>query len=219
MALGVSGLIQLGQDLFREALAKFHAPLVEGVDVPDRALGECQVLIVDNQCTESAWCDLLSQDRCCRSVAQEGLVLVQRLGCTLCSELIFAFSNHEGLGLGEEVTGQHLLVLVVIDWVMALGGNDEVSRDKFGALVQELVEGVLGISGRLAEEDGAGSVFNHVIVAGHGLAIGFHGQLLEVGREAVEILVEPKIVSYGNKDIDQESYGETRWVWAPNISE
>ena len=55
---------------------------------------------------------------------------------------------------------------------------------------------MLGVGCWLAEEDGPGGVFHHVAVAGDSLAVGFHGELLEVGREAVEVLVESVTVSY-----------------------
>ena len=57
--------------------------------------------------------------------------------------------------------------------------------------MQQLVEGVLGISGGLAEEDGARGVLDKGVAgAGDGLSVGFHGELLQVGGEAVEVLVE-----------------------------
>src|SRR6218665_2934905 len=39
-------------DLHRELLAELHAPLVEGVDAPDRALRERDVLVERDQLTE-----------------------------------------------------------------------------------------------------------------------------------------------------------------------
>jgi hypothetical protein len=109
--------------------------------------------------------------------------------------LFFALSDHKSFGLGKEVTGQHLLVFVVVDWVVAFCSKDEVGWDEFGALVQELVEGVLGVGGWLAEENWTCGVSHHLVVTGNRLAIGFHGQLLEVGRETVEVLVKSKTVS------------------------
>ena len=76
------------------------------------------------------------------------------------------------------------------DGVVGTDGEEEVGGDELGALVQELVEGVLGVGGGLAEEDGARGVGEHFVVAGDGLAVAFHGELLQVGGEAVEVLVE-----------------------------
>jgi hypothetical protein len=83
------------------------------------------------------------------------------------------------------------LVLVVVDRVVGFGGEDEISGDELGALVEELVEGVLGVGGGFTEEDGASGVLDEVVCgAGDCLAVGFHGELLEVGGEAVEVLVK-----------------------------
>jgi hypothetical protein len=81
-------------------------------------------------------------------------------------------------------------VLVVLNRVVALRGQDEVGRDELRTLVEQLVEGVLGVGGRLAEENGASGVLDVVSAAGNGLTVGLHGQLLEVGGEPVEVLVE-----------------------------
>ncbi len=82
-------------------------------------------------------------------------------------------------------------MLVVGDRVVGFGGEDEVCGDELSALVQQLVEGVLGVGGRLAEEDGAGGVLDECVAsAGNGLSVGFHGKLLQVGGEAVEVLVK-----------------------------
>lgn len=54
---------------------------------------------------------------------------------------------------------------------MAFGCEDEVCGDELGALVKELIEGVLCICGWLAEEDGAGCVFDIVAAAGNGFAV------------------------------------------------
>src|SRR5579875_4176061 len=42
-------VLQLWNDFLRELLAEFHAPLVERVDMPDRALGEYAVLVQRDQ--------------------------------------------------------------------------------------------------------------------------------------------------------------------------
>ena len=66
---------------------------------------------------------------------------------------------------------------------------DEVRRDEAGALVHELEEGVLAIGARLAPVDfPGGRGGNRGAVTAHGLAVGFHSQLLQVGREAAEVL-------------------------------
>ena len=71
-----------------------------------------------------------------------------------------------------------------------MAGADEVAGDDLGALVDELVEGVLAVRAGLAPDDRAGLVIGDLLaVAIHGLAVGLHVALLEVGREAGHVLV------------------------------
>ena len=81
-------------------------------------------------------------------------------------------------------------MLVVLHGVVALSSKDEVSRDQFGSLVEQLVERMLGICSRLAKEDRTSSVLDVVTIAGNSLAVGLHRELLEIGREPVQVLVE-----------------------------
>ena len=133
MALAVSGLIELLEDLLGQDLAELDAPLVEAVDVPDGALGEGEVLVVDDEGAQLGGADgAADEDRRRRAVAQEPLVRDQVvLGA---------------LGADVEVVG---------DGVVGLGRQNEVGGDELGALVDELEEGVLGVGARLAKQDGA----------------------------------------------------------------
>jgi len=56
---------------------------------------------------------------------------------------------------------------------------------------------VLGVSGGLAEENRASGVFDEAVAgAGDGFAVGFHGELLQVGGETMEILVESETLAF-----------------------
>ncbi len=82
-------------------------------------------------------------------------------------------------------------MLVVVDWVVGLDGEDEVGGDELGTLVEELVEGVLSIGGGFSKEDRASGVLDELIGAARNcLSVGLHGELLEISWEAVEVLVE-----------------------------
>ena len=183
-------VVKLRLDLLGQRLAELNTPLVEAVDVPDGTLGESEMLVVNDQGTKSGRCDLVGQDGGSGSVTQEGLVSDKVLRRTLSLDLIRRLSDHERLGLGEEVGCKHLLVLVALDRVVALGGEDEVGWDELGALVEKLVEGVLSVGGWLTEQNGTGCVLDIVAAAGDGLSVRLHGQLLEVGGEPVHVLVE-----------------------------
>ena len=169
--VGGAGLVELLLDALGECLAELDTPLVEAVDVPHGTLGEGEVLIVDNQGTQGSGCDLVGQDGSSGAVTKEGLVGNELFWCTLSLDLIRSLADHEGLSLGKEVGGKHLLVLVVLNGVVALGSQDEVGGDELGALVEQLVERVLGICGRLAKENGASRVLDVVAAAGDSLSV------------------------------------------------
>ena len=57
---------------------------------------------------------------------------------------------------------------------------------------------MLGVSSGFAKEDRAGSVLHGFVVTGDAFAVRFHGELLEIGGEPVEVLVESSsLVSEG----------------------
>ena len=60
---------QLRNDPFGQHLAKFHTPLVEGIDVPDRSLGENAVLVKSDEFAERFRREPFHQDRVCRTIA------------------------------------------------------------------------------------------------------------------------------------------------------
>lgn len=155
VALAVAGLVELLKNLLSKDLAQLNTPLVEAVDVPDGTLDESQVLVVDNQSTQLGRADDIShQDGCGWSVTKEALVRDEVLRGTLGSELVVSLADHESLSLGKVVGCQHLLVQVVVDGVVRLGGQNKVGGDQLGALVDELEEGVLSVGARLAKQDG-----------------------------------------------------------------
>src|SRR6476659_3053420 len=59
--LGFLGALELGDDPLRERLPQLHAPLIEGVDLPDGALGEDAVLVERDQFAERSRRQLLEQ--------------------------------------------------------------------------------------------------------------------------------------------------------------
>lgn len=141
------------KDLLGQDLAQLHAPLVEAVDVPYGTLGKCEVFVIGDQSAQLGWADM-STDKYAggRSVAEEDLVRHQVLGnLALGAYLIGRLPYHQGFGLREVVGRKHLLVEVVADGVVRLGGQDEIGRNQLRALVDELEERVLRVGARLTE--------------------------------------------------------------------
>ena len=72
-------VVQFGQNRLGQLLAQLHAPLIEGVDVPDHALRKDLVFVHRHQAAERARRQLREQNGVGRLVAGKGLVRDQLL--------------------------------------------------------------------------------------------------------------------------------------------
>ena len=70
--------------------------------------------------------------------------------------------------------------------------RDEVAGDEFRALMNQLVERMLPVSSGLAPEDRPGLIVHGRAVERDVLAVGFHRELLQIGRKALQILLVRK---------------------------
>ena len=189
------GLGKFRKDLLGELLTEFNTPLVVAVDVPDNALREDFVFVHGDEGAERFRRNVVHHDGVGRLVAFEHLVRGEEcdffFALAVLAEFFLSLGEglavHQGFGLCKEV-GKELLVMVA-DLVVAVGRGDEIARNHLGALVDQLVEGMLAVRARFAPEDRASLVVHALGVAVNGLAVGFHVGLLEVGGEAVQVLV------------------------------
>ncbi len=110
-----------------------------------------------------------------------------RFGGPFRPDLLLGLAEGQRLGLGEDVRRQD--VVVVAEGVEGLAEPDEVDRDQPGPLVDELVEAVLSVGAGFAPVNGAGVVVDHSAVKGHVLAVRLHRELLQVGREPLQVLL------------------------------
>ena len=111
----------------------------------------------------------------------------------------------QGLGLGEVVAQEQLVhvLVAVLGRVRGVDERDEVGRDELGALVNQLVEGVLAVGARLAPEDLARGAGQLGAIPTDALAVGLHGELLEISGEAVHVLVVGKHgMALGAEEVD-----------------
>ena len=148
--------------------------LVQGDQLAERERGQCH-----------------AEDRRGRAVAGEHAGRDDVLRRALSAHLVSGLAERERLGLREEVAQEQLVhvLVAVLGRVRGVDERDEVGRNQLRALVDQLVEGVLAVGARLAPEDLAGVGGDRGAVPTHGLAVGFHGQLLQIRREAVQVLV------------------------------
>jgi hypothetical protein len=77
---------------------------------------------------------------------------------------------------------QQFVVMAQIRLV-AVGGDDELHRDDVGALVDQLEEGMLAVGARLAPDDRARYAVDGLAGKRHALAVRFHVELLQIGRQ------------------------------------
>src|SRR5215831_7382253 len=94
---------QLGDDMAGQHLAQLHAPLIEGVDVPDGALREDAVLIECHERAERLRCQPLGENGARRPVAFEGAVWHQPFWCALGPNLVRRLAKGQGFSLGEDI--------------------------------------------------------------------------------------------------------------------
>lgn len=104
-------LFEFRDDLLRELLAEFNAPLVEAVDVPDNALRKDLVFVESDQGSESLRIDRIDEEAVCRLVAFENLVRSEHLDfffglagrAEFFGRLGKRLAVHQGFGLRKEV--------------------------------------------------------------------------------------------------------------------
>ena len=155
------GLGEFRKDLLGELLAEFNTPLVVAVDVPDNALGEDLVFVHGDEGAERFRRNVVHHDGVGRLVAFEHLVRGEECDFFFALAVLAEFflglgeglAVHQGFGLRKEVAEQ--LLVVIANLVVAVCRGDEVARNHLGALVDELVEGVLAVRTRFAPEDRA----------------------------------------------------------------
>ncbi len=150
--------LKLRNDAVGQHLPEFDTPLVERIDIPDGALDKDLVLIERDQLTECLRCQLRRKDSIRRAVALEGAVRhLKRRDAFRCN-FLGRLSERQGLGLGEEVS--HQQIVVRWEWVQGLAETNEVTRDQLGPLVDELIKGMLAIGSGLSPDDGPGLVIH-----------------------------------------------------------
>src|SRR5712691_5811983 len=135
--------IELGQDSTGELFAQFHAPLIEGINVPDHALGKDLVLIERDQATEGTRRNLRHQDGVGGLVPGEELMGHQLLQCCatqagvgeFLAHFVRGLALHQRLSLGKDIRQQNRMMMP--DRIVRFDGGDEVARDELGALVDQ----------------------------------------------------------------------------------
>src|SRR5580704_4783834 len=179
--------LKFRDDALRQDLPQFDAPLIERVDVPNRALSENGVLVQRHQFAQSFRCQPLCEDGIRRTIALEDAVGNEPLGRAFGFHLFGSFAECQRLGLRKDVRNEQ--IVVPPKPMQRLGKGDEVARDESGSLVNQLIERVLAVGSGFAPVDRASLVSHPLAGERNVLAIALHGQLLEVSRKPFQVLL------------------------------
>src|SRR5215813_1889030 len=111
----------------------------------------------------------------------------QPVRCAFLLHLLHCLAESECFRLGEDIRDQH--VMMVVQGVQRVGERDEIGGNELGSLVDELVKGVLTVGSWLAPVDRTSLIIYLSSIYGDVLAVALHRQLLEIGREALKVLL------------------------------
>lgn len=157
MTTHISLSLQLWQNLLRQSLAQLHTPLIKRINAPNGALSKNLHLIQRNQNAQHTRCEFLKQHGSGGTIPIKDLVwdqcldfLVGHGALKFGSDGFGGFTKGHGLGLGKVVREEDWMMIggavEILDYVvLGFDWSKEVTGDDFGALVDELVEGMLPI--------------------------------------------------------------------------
>src|SRR5215468_139030 len=185
--LRLYGALKLRDDALGERLAQLHAPLVKGVDPPDRALGEDAVLVKRDQLAQRSGREGVPEQRVRGAIALKHPMRHEPFWRSLRLDLVDGLAEGQRLGLRKDIGKQH--VVMPTQRVQGACERDEIARYQPRSLMDQLIEGMLPVGPRLAPVDGPRVVIHADTLEGDVFAVALHGELLEVGREALQILL------------------------------
>ena len=167
---------EFGDDALSEGFAEFDPPLIEGVDVPEDALGEDAHFVEGDEAAEDGGGEFFGEDDIGWAVAVEDAVRGECGGGAFGFDFGEGFAESEGLGLCEDIG--HEDVVMAAEWVERLGKGNEIAGDEASALVDELVEAVLAVGAGLAPVDRTRFGIHMGAIQFYMLAVALHRELL-----------------------------------------
>ena len=197
VAVLVAGVLakQAGQNAFAELFAQFHPPLIKRIHIPDHALHEGPVFVERDECADGFRRCLLHRQGVARLVARNHFVGSKPLNLSVgapfrrqfCPGFFQGFAGHHGSGLAQAIGKQ--VRMMGGNRIVSGQGDDEVCRNQAGALVNQLVVGVLPVGTNPTPDDRPGLPGQGLAALGHALAVALHVQLLEMVRQAAQVVI------------------------------
>jgi len=127
---------QFGNNPLGEHLAQLDAPLIKGINVPNRALREHAVFVKRDELAKNLRREPVGENDIGRTVAIEDTMRHKRIWRALSFDFCGSFSKSESLGLGKYICQENVVVPAQRRERVAEG--DEVARDEPRALMNQL---------------------------------------------------------------------------------
>src|SRR5262249_44393130 len=179
--------LELWNDPLGKCLAQFHTPLIKRIDLPDRALCEHDVFVKRDQFAQGRRRQSLQHEGVRRAVSLKQPMRHEPVGCPFGLDLISGLAERQRLRLGEHVGEQH--IVMPVQGIKGLSKRDEIAGYESRSLMDQLIERMLAIGPRLTPINRPGFVIHRNAVDRYVLAIALHGELLEIGWKALEVLL------------------------------
>ena len=101
---------QFGNDALRQGLAQFDAPLIKGIDAPDRALGEDDVLVKRDKFAEHFRREPLGEKDIRWTIALEHAMRHERALRAFGPDFVGGFAERQRLGLRKNIRHQNVVM-------------------------------------------------------------------------------------------------------------
>src|ERR1039458_3544305 len=145
------------------------------------------MLVQRDQLAERFGSQLVGENHARGTIALEHAMRRQPIRRAFGLDLLKRFPECERLGLREYVREQQ--IVMASERIERPAETDEVARDQFRPLVDELVERMLAVGAGLAPVNRSRLIIDGRAFERDVLAVGFHRQLLEIGGKALEVLL------------------------------
>src|SRR5947209_112555 len=110
LELGFRRTLKLWDDPLGESLAQLDAPLIERIDLPDRALSKDAMLVESDQLAQGGWCQGIQQYGVRGTITLKQPVGHEPVRRAFRLDLLGSLAEGQRLRLGEDIGKQHVMV-------------------------------------------------------------------------------------------------------------
>src|SRR3984885_1302234 len=185
--LRIPGRLKLADDPLGQHLPELNAPLVERIDIPDGALRKHAVLIERDKLAKNLGREHIPEDRVRRSVTLEDLVWNQPIRRSFRLYLLCSLAEGQRFALREHI--RHQQIVMPAERIQRSRKSNKVARNQSRPLVDELIKAVLSVRAGFAPVNRPRLIGHSLAVERDMLSVGLHSELLQISREAFQILL------------------------------